>query len=80
VENFEAAHLAVADHVDARALLQGDHLVDRLVLEALEARGAEQPLLEGRSALLQVGRTQHRPDHLSAEHAPNLLPAAASLA
>jgi hypothetical protein len=37
----EAAHLAVGDHVHARALLEGDHLVDRAVLDPLERGGAE---------------------------------------
>jgi hypothetical protein len=34
----EAAHLAVADDVDARALLHGDDLIDGAVLEPLERR------------------------------------------
>jgi hypothetical protein len=64
----EAAHLAVADDVDAGALLHGDDLVDGAVLEALEVGDAEPALLEGGARVLQVGRSQHRSDHLGTEH------------
>jgi hypothetical protein len=64
----EAAHLAVADDVDTRALLQGDHLIDRTVLQALEVVCREAALLERSSALLQVRRAKQRSDHLGAKH------------
>ena len=64
----EAAHLAVGDDVDARALLHRDDLIDGAVLDALEVVRRQLALLEGRAGLLQVGRAQHRSDHLGAVH------------
>jgi hypothetical protein len=42
-DEAEAAQLAVADDVDARLLLDGDGLVDRPILDALELARAQLP-------------------------------------
>jgi hypothetical protein len=64
VEEREPAQLAVVDDVEPAALLHGDRLVDRAVLDPLEF-GVVYPARRQRGPRLrEVARAQQRADHV----------------
>ena len=67
VLEVQPAHLAVADDVEAGALLQRHRILDRRVLDGAKVVRADLALVEPGARLLEAGRAQQAADDVGAD-------------